>query len=75
CHADLISPLHAQESISEVAYRWGFSSSAHFSRSFRDHFGLSPREHRRSGLANQIEDEMKVNKLWGQYQELSKDRL
>lgn len=75
CHADLISPLHAQESISEVAYRWGFSSSAHFSRSFRDHFGLSPREHRRSGLANQIEDEMKVNKLWGQYQELSKERL
>lgn len=75
CHADLISPLHAQESISEVAFRWGFSSSAHFSRSFRDHFGASPREHRRSGLANQVKDEMEVNKLWGEYQEFSKDRL
>lgn len=75
CHADLISPLHAQESISEVAFRWGFSSSAHFSRSFREHFGLSPREHRRSGLANRAQDEAEINKLWGEYQEFARGRV
>ena len=74
CHADLISPLHAQESISEVAFRWGFSSSAHFSRSFREQFGLSPREHRRTGLANRAQDEAEVNKLWGEYQEFAQGR-
>ena len=49
CHADLVSPLHAQLGVSEIAFRWGFSDAAHFSRSFRDRFGLSPREHRRRG--------------------------
>jgi AraC-like DNA-binding protein len=50
CHADLISPLHAQLSISEIGFRWGFNDAAHFSRSFRDRYGLSPREHRHGGL-------------------------
>ncbi|MBD3760397.1 helix-turn-helix domain-containing protein [Rhizorhabdus sp.] len=47
CHADLTSPLHAQIGISEIAFRWGFNDAAHFSRSFRKRFGISPREHRR----------------------------
>lgn len=29
-------------SISEVAFAWGFSSSAHFSRAFRKRFGMTP---------------------------------
>jgi AraC-like DNA-binding protein len=48
CFADLASPLHAQLGISEIAFRWGFNDAAHFSRSFRSRFGLTPREHRRS---------------------------
>lgn len=32
--------------IAEIAYRWGFSDQAQFSRSFRAHFGVSPREYR-----------------------------
>jgi AraC-like DNA-binding protein len=51
CHADLLSPIHAQLSISEICFRWGFNDAAHFSRSFRQHFGLSPREHRQAGMA------------------------
>ncbi|WP_424930879.1 acetamidase/formamidase family protein [Amaricoccus macauensis] len=31
-------------SIAQIAHRWGFASASHFSRSFRDAFGLSPRE-------------------------------
>jgi AraC-like DNA-binding protein len=33
-------------SICEIAFDWGFNSAPHFSRSFRDRFGLSPREYR-----------------------------
>ncbi len=44
---ELESPLHAQLSITEIGFRWGFSQSAHFSRAYREHFGESPRETRR----------------------------
>lgn len=47
CRQDLVSPTHAHLSISEICFRWGFNSTAHFSRSFRDQFGVSPREFRR----------------------------
>lgn len=39
------------ETITEIAFRWGFSSSAHFSRVFRERFGISPRECRQSVAA------------------------
>ncbi|WP_225117921.1 acetamidase/formamidase family protein [Bradyrhizobium sp. BRP22] len=44
--ADLSNPAQAHQSISEIAYRYGFSDSAHFSRAFRHRFGLPPREFR-----------------------------
>lgn len=43
---DLSSPQHARLSISEICFRWGFNGSAHFSRAFREQYGLSPREFR-----------------------------
>jgi len=48
CRADLISPLYADLSITEICYRWGFNASSHFSRAFREEFGQSPREYRRT---------------------------
>jgi acetamidase/formamidase/AraC-like DNA-binding protein len=44
--ADLASPAEAHHTISEIAYRYGFGDSAHFSRTFRRRFGLAPREFR-----------------------------
>jgi acetamidase/formamidase/AraC-like DNA-binding protein len=44
--ADLSNAAEAHRSISEIAYRYGFSDSAHFSRTFRHRFGLPPREFR-----------------------------
>ena len=44
--ADLSNPAEAHHSISEIAYRYGFGDSAHFSRAFRHRFGLPPREFR-----------------------------
>jgi AraC-like DNA-binding protein len=42
----LASPAHSRESISTVAYRAGFSDVAHFSRRFKQQFGVSQREYR-----------------------------
>src|SRR6478752_1233078 len=33
---------HAGKTITDVAFSWGFSSSSHFSRVFRKHFGFVP---------------------------------
>lgn len=45
---DMASPMCARLSISEICFRWGFNDSAHFSRTFRSQYGMSPREYRRS---------------------------
>jgi AraC-like DNA-binding protein len=41
---DLCDPGLAGRSVSEIAFSWGFSDAAHFSRAFRARFGRSPRE-------------------------------
>lgn len=39
---DLLDTLKASMTICEIAYSRGFNDSAHFSRAFKDRFGLSP---------------------------------
>ncbi len=46
CSRDLVDPSRAGHSISEIAFSWGFNDAAHFSRSFRERFGVPPREWR-----------------------------
>ena len=43
CRNDLANPRFRSKTITEIAFSWGFSDSAHFSRSFRKRFGVSPR--------------------------------
>ncbi|WP_429923488.1 helix-turn-helix domain-containing protein [Agrobacterium vitis] len=31
---------------SEIAFRWGFNDLSHFSKTFRHHFGVPPRDYR-----------------------------
>ena len=45
--AELSNPAKSHESVSEIAYRCGFNDAAHFSRTFRESFGVSPRAFRR----------------------------
>ena len=45
---DLRRLAHHHKTITEIAYHWGFSSSAHFSRAFRQRFGVPPKEARES---------------------------
>ncbi|MGR1215849.1 transcriptional regulator FeaR [Metapseudomonas otitidis] len=48
--ADLANPTLRSESITAIAYKWGFTDSAHFSRSFKKHFERSPKDYRASAL-------------------------
>jgi len=48
CRLDLSSPMFASLSISEICFRWGFNGSAHFSRAFKERYGVSPRDYRRA---------------------------
>ena len=48
CQADLSNAGHSGRTISEICYAWGFNDSAHFSRKFKQHFGISPRSFRNS---------------------------
>jgi AraC-like DNA-binding protein len=45
---ELKDPLHAGKPVGAVAANWGFLDAAHFSRTFRDAFGVSPSDWRRS---------------------------
>jgi AraC-like DNA-binding protein len=47
CRAEL-DGADTEASITEIAYRWGFNDSAHFSRLFKASFGMSPTQYRSS---------------------------
>lgn len=47
CHDDLTNPQLAARTITDIAHRNGFKSSAHFSRCFSEAYGNTPSEIRR----------------------------
>lgn len=54
CRRDLLDPAQSRQTIAEIAHSWGFKNFTHFSQAFRERFGISAREARRSilGLAD-----------------------
>ncbi|WP_425353803.1 acetamidase/formamidase family protein [Ancylobacter gelatini] len=48
CRLDLVNPQHADRSIAEIGFRWGFADQAHFSRVFSAAYAISPRDYRKS---------------------------
>ena len=42
CHAALTHEANAKRSAAEIGFAWGFRSSAHFNRLFKQHYGLTP---------------------------------
>jgi len=46
CGKTLRNPHFRNDSVSEVAYRWGFNDLSHFNRAFRSRYGLPPRQWR-----------------------------
>ncbi len=63
CRADLANPQMRERTITEIAFFWGFSDSAHFSHCFRREFGVSPRAFRMRALAGQWMEEPGVRNL------------
>lgn len=51
---DLSNPFLKGESITSIAYKWGFTDSAHFSRAFKKHFELSPKDYRAMALTEAV---------------------
>lgn len=54
---DLARRESGRVAVSEVSYKWGFASPSHFSRRFRNAYGVSPREWQaasREGVADQL---------------------
>jgi AraC-like DNA-binding protein len=48
CRDDLLDPAQCERPVAGIAARWGFSSAAHFSRVFREAYGLPPAAFRRA---------------------------
>jgi len=48
CAHQLANALWQGRSITDTAFEWGFSSMAHFTRSFKEQFSVTPTEYRRS---------------------------
>ena len=46
CAEALLDPSRANLSITDICFSYGFSSSSHFSRLFKDRFGVSPNQYR-----------------------------
>src|SRR5690606_36025498 len=45
-YADLGNPALGRLGVAAIAYKWGFVSQAHFSRVFKQQYGLTPKEAR-----------------------------
>jgi AraC family transcriptional activator of tynA and feaB len=51
CAKQLSSTLWRGHTITEIAFASGFNSAAHFTRAFRDEYGVTPSQYRRAQLA------------------------
>lgn len=46
CAADLRDPKQAHRPVTDMCFSWGFNSTSHFSRLFKEQFGVTPRDYR-----------------------------
>ncbi|MGY4099347.1 AraC-like ligand-binding domain-containing protein [Nocardia sp. R16R-3T] len=46
CRRDLLAGRHRHLPVAAIGARWGFPDSAHFSRVFKSHFGVTPGQYR-----------------------------
>ena len=57
CRRAIRTPELAPKTLTEIAYMWGFSDFSHFSRCYKEKFGLSPSEDRKLGPLSHDEDD------------------
>lgn len=49
CHRELSNPVMRSRTITDIAFSWGFNNPTHFSRRFKQEFGVSPNDFRKQG--------------------------
>lgn len=49
CFAELVGERGRHAQVAQIAWRWGFTDAAHFTRLFRERFGCTPSEARETG--------------------------
>ena len=54
CRQALRNPAQHGQGIAQIAYHWGFNDQAHFSRSFKQAFGISPRDYQRQQVSSTL---------------------
>lgn len=47
CRRQLVSAGSYKNSITDIAFQWGFNDSAHFSKIFKKKYGITPMEYRK----------------------------
>jgi AraC-like DNA-binding protein len=52
CRDAIEDPSQAHRKIGDIAFGWGFSDLSHFTRRFRDTFGMTPGDCRRARETN-----------------------
>lgn len=52
CARQIREPSWGGHTLTEIAFSWGFNSAAHFTRSFRERYGMAPRDYRRAHLTH-----------------------
>lgn len=51
CAKQLSDPALRHQTITDIAFSWGFNNATHFARVFRDRYDATPREYRNRGTA------------------------
>lgn len=54
CRLELIDPASPHQTVTDIAYAWGFSSLAYFSRVFKQAYDVSPRDYRTRALVGAL---------------------
>ncbi|MDQ0773220.1 AraC-like DNA-binding protein [Streptomyces aurantiacus] len=54
CRKDLSDPRTVHLTVANIAERWGLDSASHFSKLFRERYGVTPREWRRTSLLGPV---------------------
>ena len=67
CKEALTDPAYNRQRIAEIAFRWGFNSTSHFCRAFKEKYGASPGDVRKTmgvgpsdDVAGQAENDVNV---------------
>jgi AraC family transcriptional regulator, positive regulator of tynA and feaB len=52
CARQLASPMWRGQTVTAIAFAGGFNSATHFTRAFRQRYGITPRQYRESHVSN-----------------------